>query len=71
MACMAALFNEGRPGMLLEASVVQAQRGLISIMLELAEFSGCALLPWLLHIPLIATVEGTAGLRTIRNHCCV
>lgn len=39
---MAALFNEGRPGMLLEESVVQAQRALISIMLELAEFSGCA-----------------------------
>ncbi len=42
VACMAALFNEGRPGMLLEASIIQAQRALISIILELAEFSGCA-----------------------------
>lgn len=50
-ACMAALFNEGRPGMLLEGAIVQAQRALISIMLELAEFSGCAACrPCCLHV---------------------
>jgi hypothetical protein len=34
------LWNEGRPSMLLEDSIITAQQSLISIVLELAEFSG-------------------------------
>ena len=53
--CMTAIFNEGRPGMLLEEDVVKAQRALISIMLELAEVSGCAHATHL--APLLATTN--------------
>lgn len=36
------LWNEGRPSMLLDDSIITAQQSLISIILELAEHSGCA-----------------------------
>ncbi|CAL8463688.1 g3222 [Coccomyxa elongata] len=38
--CMASLYNEGRPGMLLEEDMVSAQRSLVSIILECSEASG-------------------------------
>ena len=34
------LWNEGRPSMLLDESIITAQQSLISIILELAECSG-------------------------------
>ena len=34
------LWNEGRPSMLLDESIITAQQSLISIILELAESSG-------------------------------
>ncbi len=40
--CMASLYNEGRPGMLLEEDMVSAQRSLVSIILECSEASGYA-----------------------------
>lgn len=44
MQCMASLYNEGRPGMLLEEDMVSAQRSLVSIILDTAEASGYAYL---------------------------
>lgn len=38
--CMASLYNEGRPGMLMEEDLVSAQRSLVSIILECSEASG-------------------------------
>lgn len=55
ISCMASLYNEGRPEMLLEEHMVRAQKSLVSIILESAEASGSVSFPTFCQV--VTTVD--------------